>query len=438
MALTDQNIQFLQGQVQSRCEKGDTTKIYNPKTGQKYKVINKQSGTTQAIAVAPVHKDGTVDYGQTSIAVYGTQPGLNKSTENAIKAFGGMTPQYKDIEQFYQATAKTVAKHNGEITNMSGYSQSGPAVAKVAAKHKVGKITNFMDWGAQAAYDHGDITKKEKTYLDKHATVYTDSDKDLTWANKGGKIPYGKQVVVEGRHDLNLIGDHNYAYAHIKGNGPDVNWYIKKHQFCSGMTKEQVERVAQYKAKHDLNPLKGKQDYLKDYKAFYGGYTTAQKTKITKGALAATGVAASAVVGVSAKKAGKGKSAARMQSGSKRILMKKAQLTALADQTAEASKAFDHEVNQKLEEAKASVQEIIDRTRAQAYDIAQHLSAGEVEELLSVLSFDQVWDTGAEEANRAEAKAYTQKVEQLSENLKTTADKLEEADLEEAGQMDLF
>ncbi|EMC20017.1 hypothetical protein SMU80_08504, partial [Streptococcus mutans SF1] len=54
MALTDQNIQFLQGQVQSRCEKGDTTKIYNPKTGQKYKVINKQSGTTQAIAVAPV------------------------------------------------------------------------------------------------------------------------------------------------------------------------------------------------------------------------------------------------------------------------------------------------------------------------------------------------------------------------------------------------
>ncbi|EMC41285.1 hypothetical protein LGX12_10260, partial [Streptococcus mutans] len=132
------------------------------------------------------------------------------------------------------------------------------------------------------------------------------------------------------------------------------------------------------------------------------------------------------------------KSAARMQSGSKRILMKKAQLTALADQTAEASKAFDHEVNQKLEEAKASVQEIIDRTRAQAYDIAQHLSASEVEELLSVLSFDQVWDTGAEEANRAEAKAYTQKVEQLSENLKATSDKLEEADLEEVGQMDLF
>ncbi|NLQ50507.1 hypothetical protein D3856_10645, partial [Streptococcus mutans] len=85
MALTDKNMQFLQGKVQKYCEKGDKNVIYNKETTEYYKVINKQSGTTQAIAVAPVHKDGTVDYGQTSIAVYGTQPGLNKSTENAIK-----------------------------------------------------------------------------------------------------------------------------------------------------------------------------------------------------------------------------------------------------------------------------------------------------------------------------------------------------------------
>ena len=31
---------------------------------------------------------------------------------------------------------------------MSGFSQAGPAVAKVAAEMKVQKITNFMDWGA--------------------------------------------------------------------------------------------------------------------------------------------------------------------------------------------------------------------------------------------------------------------------------------------------
>ncbi|EHJ51585.1 hypothetical protein [Streptococcus macacae] len=239
MALTDKQMQYLQGQIQKYCQDDIKTIITNEKTGEKYKVINKVDDTTQAIAVAPVKKDGSVDYSQTSIAVYGTQPGLNTSTGNAIKAFGGMTPQYSDIKKFYDKTAKKVSKHEGMISNMSGYSQSGPAVAKVAAQHKVGKITNFADWGAQAAYDHGDITKKEKAYLDKHATVYTDSDKDLTWANKGGKIPYGKQAVVEGKHDLNPIGDHDYAYAQIKGNGPDINWYIKHHQFCSGMTKAQ-------------------------------------------------------------------------------------------------------------------------------------------------------------------------------------------------------
>ncbi|NLQ50496.1 hypothetical protein [Streptococcus mutans] len=57
MALTDQNIQFLQGQVQKHCEKGNSTIIHNNKTEEYYKVINKQSGTTQAIAVAPVHKE---------------------------------------------------------------------------------------------------------------------------------------------------------------------------------------------------------------------------------------------------------------------------------------------------------------------------------------------------------------------------------------------
>ncbi|EHJ52860.1 hypothetical protein [Streptococcus macacae] len=424
MALTDQQIQQIQGKREDYPDykKRQIVDVGNRKHHVYYKVVNVLNGTTQAVALAPCDKNGKhIDYNQTAIVVNGTQPGINQSTDNALKATGGMTPQYSDIKKFYHATEKKVSQHDGTISNMSGYSQSGPAVAKVAAQYKVKKVTNFMDWGAQAAYDHGDITKKEKSYLDKHATVYTDSTKDITWADgHGGTIPYGKKIHIEG--SWNPVSDHDPKYPHIKGNGPDINWYIKHHQFCSGMTKAQVEQVAKYKAKHDLDPFKSKEDYMTDYKKLYGAYAKVKKAKVNKWAVD--------------KKAGKGKTAPK--SASKKILLRKSQLTALASQAVQESETFEQEVAQKLAEAKASVQDLVDRTRAQAYEIAQHLPAGEVEELLARISFHQVWDEGAEEANRAEVREYSQKIEQLSDNLKRTAAKLEEADLEEASQINLL
>ena len=69
---------------------------------------------------------------------------------NAVLARNQLTEQTKDVREFYNQSLSKAKKMAGtgqevDISNMSGFSQSGPAVAKVAAEMKVQKITNFMD-----------------------------------------------------------------------------------------------------------------------------------------------------------------------------------------------------------------------------------------------------------------------------------------------------
>ncbi|RFU49944.1 hypothetical protein DDV22_11270, partial [Streptococcus chenjunshii] len=164
MALTHQDIQAIQNVTKNLCSdetviKGDNIPVETLNSNGKivesneYEVIDKINGTTQAIAVAPVI-DGKTDYSQTAIVVAGTQligkEGFGEeawnSTKNVIEARSGLTPQVDDISDFYDSTAAKLEKDHGggSISNMSGFSQSGPAVAKVAAQHQVPKITNFM------------------------------------------------------------------------------------------------------------------------------------------------------------------------------------------------------------------------------------------------------------------------------------------------------
>ncbi|MEX2785740.1 hypothetical protein AB3331_11335, partial [Streptococcus sp. H49] len=207
MALTHQDIQAIQNVTKDLCSdetvlKGDNIPVETLNSNGKvvesneYEVIDKINGTTQAIAVAPV-VDGTTDYSQTAIVVAGTQPGFTESTKNAIEARSGMTPQVDDISDFYDSTAAKLEKDHGggTISNMSGFSQSGPAVAKVAAAHQVPKITNFMDWAASSALyskvNPKGITAEEKAWLDQHATIYMDSTRDVTYLDgkNHGDIP---------------------------------------------------------------------------------------------------------------------------------------------------------------------------------------------------------------------------------------------------------
>ncbi|EMC26767.1 hypothetical protein SMU85_08723 [Streptococcus mutans ST6] len=123
MALTDENVQDLQAVSKKEAGSNEGDIIKDDK-GRQYEVVNSVDGTTQAIAVAPVDKNGNVDYSQTAIVVAGTQPGVNESTDNALKARDGMTPQYKDVRKFYNETEKKVNTHDGDISNMSGHSQA--------------------------------------------------------------------------------------------------------------------------------------------------------------------------------------------------------------------------------------------------------------------------------------------------------------------------
>ncbi|AXQ78140.1 hypothetical protein DDV21_003130 [Streptococcus chenjunshii] len=214
--LTDQNIQAIQNKVKKTLSDSSILDGEKPLKagGLKYEVIDSIDGTTQAIAVAPVI-DGKTDYSQTAIVVAGTQligkEGFGEeawnSTKNVVEARSGITPQVDDISDFYDSTAAKLEKDHGggTISNMSGFSQSGPAVAKVAAAHQVPKITNFMDWGASNSLYSKDnpkgITAEEKTWLDKHATIYMDSTRDVTYLDgkSHGDIPYGKKYIVERR-----------------------------------------------------------------------------------------------------------------------------------------------------------------------------------------------------------------------------------------------
>ncbi|MEX2804927.1 hypothetical protein AB3329_07440 [Streptococcus sp. H31] len=218
MALTDSQIQQIQGNIDySKCEIGQAVNVGTKSKPVWYEVIHVEDSTTEAVALAPCADANctNTDYSQTTIVVAGTQlvgkEGFGEdawnSTKNVIEARSGMTPQVDDISDFYDSTAAKLEKDHGggTISNMSGFSQSGPAVAKVAAAHQVPKITNFMDWAASSAlYSKANpkgITAEEKAWLDQHATIYMDSTRDVTYLDRKnhGNIPYGKKYIVERR-----------------------------------------------------------------------------------------------------------------------------------------------------------------------------------------------------------------------------------------------
>lgn len=239
MALTDENIQDLQINVLKIIEEKAANQKFDVRgSDKKYILINEVNETTQAIAVAPLDKEGKPDYTQTTIVVAGTQApdgDINnhviESGLNAATARVQLTEQTKDVREFYNQSLSKAKKMAGagqevDISNMSGFSQAGPAVAKVAAEMKVQKITNFMDWGAWASLyknssDYKGISNEELAYLNNHLHSYSDQGKALTsWDGHGGIIPYGKVFTVEGKH-------HNAGLPKIKGNSPDFEWYEK-------------------------------------------------------------------------------------------------------------------------------------------------------------------------------------------------------------------
>ena len=430
MALNDEQVQELQVDVLKIIKEKNVNEQFGlERSGKKYQLINEVNDTTQAIAVAPLDKEGHPDYSQTTIVVAGTQApdgDINnhviESGFNAVTARVQLTEQTKDVREFYNqslASAKKMAGKGQEvdISNMSGFSQAGPAVAKVAAEMKVQKITNFMDWGAWASLtmnssDYKGISNEELAYLNKHLHSYSDQGKDLTsWDGHGGIIPYGKVFTVEGKH-------HNAGLPKIKGNSPDFEWYEKNLLFCSGMSKSQVERIVdKILSKSSIdNAYKtmARPELIERYEVEYGPFAP-EPTKQD-------------LISLNIKQIKELKDSLKTSSGSKKISLREELVRVSAETTKLQAEVYEEEIKSKIESAKENVSQKISSLKTEAYSIARHLPSSEVEALLSELSLDTAWNSGKETKTITSASDYKNRMSQISDNLNKVADRIIESD----------
>ena len=436
MALNDEQVQELQVDVLKIIKEKNVNEQFRlERSGKKYQLINEVNETTQAIAVAPLNKQGQPDYSQTTIVVAGTQApngDINnhvlESGFNAVMARNQLTEQTKDVRDFYNQSLSKAKKMAGtgqavDISNMSGFSQAGPAVAKVAAEMKVQKITNFMDWGAwnsltKNTADYRGISDEELAYLNKHLHSYSDQGKDLTsWDGHGGIIPYGKVFTVEGKH-------HNAGLPKIKGNSLDIKWYIKNSLFCSGMTEKQVREIAKRKAKaaekFDLSKLEtwfdstDPESYVKEYLEKYGSFAPEPSKQ--------------ELLTLNRQRIGELHASLKTSSGSQMISLRE-ELVRTSAQTAQLqAEEYEQAIKDKLANAKESVIQHITELRSAAYTLAHNLSGGEIEDLLSELSFEIAWNTGIEAATLSSANSYQTKMTSIAGKLNKAADRIVEID----------
>lgn len=456
MVLNDKEIQDLQGMIKKELGATEGSVFRIPKQDKYYQIVYREDSTTQALAVVPVdnEKGENPNYKETTIVVAGTQvPGDNfeefgnqpffwkknrdivNSSERAFFASGAfglfpgmLTPQADDIDIFYQITEEKIKSHNGIISNMSGFSQGGPGVAYTASKYglkqnRTIKVTNFMDFAAKKAVDTGGISKEQVDYLNKNATIYRDSQRQVVNLDgNGGAVPYGKTMMFEVSDGEN---GHSPLTPVLKGNALDVDWYYKRNRFASGMTEKQVRKIAEYKAKNFKPNLAlsnyGLEDnfdrpehYIKEYLDNYGPFAP-EPTKQD-------------LISLNIKQIKELKDSLKTSSGSKKISLREELVRVSAETTKLQAEVYEEEVKSKIESEKEKVSQKISSLKTEAYSIARHLPSSEVEVLLSELSLDTAWNSGKETKTITAASDYKNKMSQISDNLNKVADRIIESD----------
>lgn len=449
MTLSDEEVQNLQLGLKSKVREkpGKIIRYYINEEERYFQIVNSMDATTQAIAFVPVddQKGNNPNYQETTIVVAGTQIpfehlkyfdeqgyfwkkdfDITFSFSNAIDStVFGLTAQAKDIDKFYLDTQQKIKSKdkNGVISNMSGHSQAGPGVAYTASKYglkenRTIKVTNFMDFAAKKAVDTGGISKEQVAYLNKNATIYRDSRRDVVNLDgNGGAVPYGKTMMFE------VVGDedgHSPRTPHMKGNTLDIDWYYKHNRFASGMTEKQVRKIAEYKTKKilDYYKIKGNYNlpeyYVKKYLDNYGPFAP----ELTKQDL----------ISLNIKQINEMKTALKSSSGSKTISLREELVRVSAETAKLQAEVYEEEVKSKIESAKEKVSQKISSLKSEAYSIAHHLPSSEVEVLLSELSLDIAWNSVKESNTTSAASDYKNKMSQISDNLNKVADRIIESD----------
>lgn len=454
MTLSDEEIQKLQLGLKSnvRNKPGDVKSYLINGEKRYFQIVNRMDDTTQAIAFVPVddQKGSNPNYQETTIVVAGTQIpfehlkyfdeqgyfwkkdfDITFSFSNAIgSTVFGLTAQAKDIDKFYLDTQQKIKSKdkNAVISNMSGHSQSGTGVAYTASKYGLKenrniKVTNFMDFAAKKAVDTGGISKEQVAYLNKNATIYRDSRRDVVKLDgNGGAVPYGKTMMFE------VVGDedgHSPRTPHMKGNALDVDWYYKRNRFASGMTEKQVRKIAEYKARNPqfTNSIYNyglemdkvtPEYYVREYLKNYGDFAP-EPTKQD-------------LISLNIKQIKELKDSLKTSSGSKKISLREELVRVSAETTKLQAEVYEEEIKSKIESAKENVSQKISSLKTEAYSIARHLPSSEVEALLSELSLDTAWNSGKETKTITAASDYKNKMSQISDNLNKVADRIIESD----------
>ena len=458
MTLNDKEIQELQGMVKKELGATEGTVFQIPNQDKYYQIVHSVDMTTQAMAVVPVDdREGhNPNFQETTIVVGGTQVPfehmkywdnqpyfwkkdfeITASTTNAFLTSGwfgmvqgGLTPQTADIDEFYQKTLKKarVEDKNAIISNMSGHSQSGPGVAYTASKYgllenRAIKVTNFMDFEAHDAVASGAISKEQVNYLNKNATIYRDSRGDVVFLDgNNGDVPYGKTMrfeVLEGEDG------HSPRTPVMKGNKLDVDYYYKRNIFATGMTEKQVRKIAEYKAKtykvnvaianYGLEMDKVTPEYyVREYLKEYGDFAPEPSKQ--------------ELLTLKRRRIDELHASLKTTTGSQMISLRE-ELVRTSAQTAQLqAEVYEQAIKDKLANAKESVSQHITELRSAAYTLAHNLSSGEIEGLLSEMSFELAWNTGIETATLSSANSYQKKMTSIAGKLNKAADRIVEID----------
>ncbi|GAB2022143.1 hypothetical protein RyT2_12170 [Pseudolactococcus yaeyamensis] len=247
----------------------------------KYQVVNKsqsdKNNQLNALALAPV-VNGKPDYNNVCVVYAGTNmPGEtgDDGFDTALGALGGLSGEYQSAKKFLNETQKKIAKNNGTITDVAGFSQSAGYMMKMAAEYgaKYGfKTTSFDDWG----YNQFDtLTAKEKEWLKKHPEMLVRYQND-SWADGSGRDhKYGDVNSISG---IGFNG-HNTLAKYWKGDYLDLDALAKDGIFAPNMTKAQVAEAARKWAynRRDKNAPSlaieaETEKRIKEYLKIYGSY----------------------------------------------------------------------------------------------------------------------------------------------------------------------
>ncbi|WP_394304462.1 hypothetical protein [Lactococcus muris] len=248
----------------------------------KFEIIKKSASDDNsqlnAMAIAPIKEDETPDYNNIAVIYAGTntptEVGRNGFGTAAEAWVGGLSGEYVEAEAFLKQTKKEISKHNGKITDVAGFSQSGGYMMKMAAEH--GRIdgfktTSFDDWGNN---QFETLTQSQKEWLKNHPKALLRYQND-SWARLSHRDnKYGNVQVIEG------IGEHNTLSNYFDGDLLNLDRLAKDGIFAPNMTKEQVEEAAKnWERKTGYwNPFMDDNDVanelVKEYLKLYGTYAT--------------------------------------------------------------------------------------------------------------------------------------------------------------------